>query len=168
MRINKKVEAFTILEVTLSMLLAAICIGITYSAYSLISRSYRDFDLRNKKISSLVLLSKLVKRDTKNSESIFRTEDGILLTDGSGDIYYTFRDDFIVRDQYRLQVDTFFVTNQSFQAFFENKEVLQGQLLDKLQFEIQTGNQWIPLLCTKQYSAAELMEGRVNETGLKE
>ena len=42
-----RIKAFTIMEVTVTMLIAAILIGITYTTYSIVLKSYNSFTTKN-------------------------------------------------------------------------------------------------------------------------
>ena len=56
MKVNNKLQAFTIMEVTIAMLLSAIVIGITYTVFSIVSRSYRSYTNKHEEMNRLLLL----------------------------------------------------------------------------------------------------------------
>ena len=51
----KKINAYTLMEVTVAMLLSAICIGIAYSAYDIIGNYYRSFQQKNDRSTAAAL-----------------------------------------------------------------------------------------------------------------
>ncbi|MFD2162271.1 type II secretion system protein J [Paradesertivirga mongoliensis] len=158
MRINSKLNAFTIIEVTVSMLLATISIVIAYTAYRVVSNSYRQFDKKNKTISEFTLTDKMLKRDISLSTKVLRATDGFLLTMPEGEVRYQFQPDYILRNQYNLRTDTLFIRSSELLSVFEQKEVFEGDLVDKISFKIALEDKTIPLSYTKKYSAEELFE----------
>jgi type II secretory pathway component PulJ len=157
MKINHKFSAFTIMEVTVSMLIAAIAIAITYTAYSIISRSYRSYDQKNKKIAELIRADKLLKQDFMLADKISRTGQGIILESEQGVIRYEFTDSCILRDQYSLRVDTFPLKANQYVPLFENLESDIGERLDHLNLQTTWEGQRINFSYSKVYSAEDLM-----------
>jgi type II secretory pathway component PulJ len=157
MKINHKLAAFTIMEVTVSMLIAAIAIAITYTAYSIINRSYSSYDQKNKKIAEFIMADKLLKQDFMLADKIIRTEQGIILESGQGVIQYEFTDSSILRDQYSLRVDTFQLKENQYVPLFENSEADIGERLDQLKLQTTWEGEMINLNYSKIYSAENLM-----------
>ena len=154
---GKKIKAFSILEVTIAMLLAGITITIAFTAYSMISRSYRQYDEKNKLISLSMQLNKLLQKDLLEGEMVLQAEEGILVRGKQGSIRYSFHPDFIVRDQYELQVDTFKIRNQDLKCFFEERESVFEGLADKITFTTFTDGKAVSQVFLKQYSSEDLM-----------
>ncbi len=153
-----RLSAFTILEVTIAMLLAAITIGIAYTAYTVVGRSYSEYDRRNKKTAEFVLLNKLLKKDIVESEKALQLGEGISLESAQGTIQYAFSPDFITRNQHELQTDTFYVKNNSLLMTFEDKPTEEGKLTDKVSFIADLEGRSITLIFSKQYSSEELFK----------
>jgi hypothetical protein len=147
-----------IIEVTVSMLLAAISIVIAYTSYRIVSGSYRQFDSKNKKISEFLLADKLIKKDMSVCTKAIRTENGMSLLDAQGEIRYAFYPDYILRDQYHLHTDTLLLRSAGLTTVFENQEVFEDQLIDKIHFEVSVEDRSIELTYLKNYSADELFK----------
>jgi hypothetical protein len=158
MKISGKVKAFTIVEVTVSMLLAVITIAIAYTSYRIVGNSYRQFDLKNKKLSEFILADKLLKKDVSACKKMIRTDDGISLLINESQIQYGFYKDYILRNQFDLRTDTFLVKNSNFTSQFEKLEAFPGELTDKFQFFAGIGDKTVPLVYFKKYSAEELFK----------
>ena len=154
----QKLPGYTIIEVTVAMLLAAVSIGISYTAYSMIARSYISFDQKNKKVSELLLVDKLLKQDVDACNQIVRTDVGFIFQMKIGEIEYRFENNYIIRDQYRFHIDTLHLINSQLLSTFENKESFAGEVVDKITFNIHEDEKSIPLMYVKQYSAEELFE----------
>ncbi|MGX5689530.1 hypothetical protein [Arcticibacter tournemirensis] len=153
-----RLPAFTILEVTIAMLLAGITIGIAYTAYTVVGRSYSEYDLKNKKVAEFVLLNKLLKKDIAESEKAVRLGEGISLEGARGTIQYAFSPAFITRNQHELQTDTFYVKNSNLLMTFEDKPTEEGKLADKISFTAELEGSAISMAFTKQYSSEDLFE----------
>lgn len=159
MKIQYRIAAFTIMEMTVAMLLAALTVGITYTAYRMISRSYQSYDEKNQRLSVFIRVDQLLKKEVERADRMERTIDGIALDDIGGRITYHFTPGYILREQYSLERDTFYVTGQDLHTFFEGKEITQeGQLLDQVSWTASIESGHFPLIYTKKYSAAVLFD----------
>lgn len=159
---NTKLAAFTILEMTIAMLVAAILIGMTYTAYGIVSRSYLSFIGKNKDMENAVQLDKLLKKDFFRASAISGDKHTIVLKTDSDKVTYTFNPDVITRTQ--GITDTFKVQIVSVGTSFENHPtddnptpVSQG-LLDDLELTISCQDQNIPYHYHKQYSSVNLFQ----------
>src|ERR1700709_1903430 len=102
---NKRIKAFTILEVTITMLVAALVMGITYSAYAIIIKSYGAFNKKNQDMAVVVRLDEWLKKDFSRAEIILKDTAGIALNSPDRHIKYRFDPDVIIRTEIRS--DTF-------------------------------------------------------------
>lgn len=154
---NNKLSAFTIIEVTVVMLLTAITIAITYNAYRMVSNSYFKFDEKNKKIAEFLLMDKLFKKDIDFAHLINRTENGLQLKNINGNITYDFKPEYIIRNQYQLRNDTFFVKNANLYMTYENEPIEVDKRVDELTFSADIMKTTSQLHYKKTYSSDELM-----------
>ncbi|MDB5137819.1 MAG: hypothetical protein JWP37_4422 [Mucilaginibacter sp.] len=161
-----KVKAFTILEVTITMLIAAILMGITYTTYSIISKSYLSFNLKNNDMATLETLDKLLRKDFARSEFILKDSSGILLKSALQTVRYELKPDFIVRTS--GIVDTFKVNTEGWVTFFEGQPVeelrpqQEQNRLDELDISLVFQNEKIPYHYHKQYSSVNLIQRNQN------
>lgn len=156
MNVNKKLPAFTLMEVTIAMLIAAIAIAITFTAYRIVSGVYFDFSKKQEKVATLTTIDKLLKQDFMNSRSIVKTTDGIFLEVNKGIVTYSFKENYILRDQFSLRIDTFKLQVNELNFSFENNVVEEGEEIDLLNFKTQLDGDLIPLQYLKTYSAQDL------------
>lgn len=160
MRINKKVPAFTLIEVTVAMLIAAIAIAITFTAFKIVNGSYLDFNIKQNKLSHFITADKLLKKDFNLAQQILRSEEGsgLVFKTQKGIVEYRFEDQYFTRNQFSLQTDTFKMKVDAFNCRFEGEKAQQGQLIDQLSFQLQIGGFSIPLHYQKLYSAQDLFQ----------
>lgn len=163
-----QVKAFTIMEVTITMLVAAIVIGITYTAYTIISRSFIDFKSKNEDIALIARIDHLVKRDFEQADLIVTDESGVSIQKlGLMPVHYEFNPSYIVRRS--VVADTFKVNNTDIKTFFEHREKspnndsdpsdVAGNRIDELSFTITYKDDLIPFHYVKTYSAVNLLPG---------
>jgi len=161
-----KVKAFTILEVTITMLIAGLLIGITYTTYSIIIKSYHSFTTKNDDMTVLVSLDHLLKRDFDQADTILKDSDGVVLKSENKVIAYAFKPGFIVRNAARI--DTFKVQTQEVNTAFENTPINELQAtaeqnrIDQLDFTLIYQNEKIPYHYPKIYSSENLIQRNPN------
>lgn len=160
-----KLPAYTILEVIITMLITAILVGITYTAYTIVSQSYLSFNSKHSELGTVLQLDKLLKKDFSRPGLIFKTSNGIDLKGDSLMVSYSFLPDQVLRTQ--GVTDTFKVKTTSMAMLFEGQPVEMtapepGTLLDELTLELIIGKEKIPYHYYKTYSSAELLQQRTN------
>ncbi|PTT01384.1 hypothetical protein DBR11_07490 [Pedobacter sp. HMWF019] len=158
MRLNKKVSAFTLMEVTIAMLIAAIAIAITYTAYRIVSRSYLDYKRKQEKTADLMAIDQRLRNDFESAKTITRSPQGIIIEQSGGKINYVFSKDVIIRDQFSLRTDSFKMSLDNIHYLFERQDKETGAILDELGLSIHADGQPMPLSYKKQYSSQDLFE----------
>ncbi len=154
------------MEVTVTMLITGLVIGITYTSYSIIVKSYRSFTTKNDDMAVLVNLDHILKRDFDRADSILKDSDGIAIKKGHIIVKYVFSQDFVVRNS--TKSDTFKVQSQDLSTTFENLPVLEIQptaeqnRLDGLDFTLVFQTEKIPYHYRKLYSSENLIERNPN------
>ncbi|RKR84466.1 prepilin-type N-terminal cleavage/methylation domain-containing protein [Mucilaginibacter gracilis] len=165
------VKAFTLLEMTIAMLVAAVVIGITYTSYQIISRSYLDFKLRNERMVTLASLDQLLRRDFDQAEIISGSNKHIRIDkENKPAVEYEFADRYIIRKA--IIIDTFKVTNDSCRMFFEKQQIINDETtetantednrIDELLFNVSYNNETIPYHYNKDYSSENLIKRNPN------
>lgn len=156
MNLSKKLPGFTLMEVTIAMLMAAITIAITFTAYRIVSGSYFNFNKKQEKVATLTTIDKLLKQDFIKARTIIKTSDGIFFEVNDGIITYSFKDSYILRDQFSLGIDTFKLQVNDLNCSFENEVAEEGREVDMLSFKTQLDGDLIPMQYQKIYSAQDL------------
>ena len=158
MELNKKLPAFTLMEVTIAMLIAGIAIAITFTAYRIVSGSYIGFSKKQDELAGFVMLDKLLKQDFLSAKHIVKSQEGLVMEMESGLINYRMDSGFMLRDQFSLRTDTFKLQVTSPAFLFETNVVEVGQSIDQFNFETVVQGQSIPLHYQKIYSAQDLFK----------
>jgi len=154
------------MEVVITMLITAIVIGITYSAYSIISQSYLSFQKKNDGLAVLSRVDQLLTKDFSSAVTICKTQNGLFIKNKADSISYEFQPEFIVRTS--TVIDTFKVQNGGLNTFFENQPVVEinpvaeQNRIDEMSITVSYENEKIPYHYRKQYSSADLLERNPN------
>lgn len=161
-KIDRKLNAFTILEVTISMIIAALSIGIAYSAYTIMKQSYRKYDERNKLIAEIVLADKLLKKDFFQAIQIVKSEKELVFKSAGGIISYTLDTRYILRNQYNNRRDTFNIPVQDSKLYYA-EDLKSTELVRRLDIKTTVDGTTMQLNYEKKYSAENLMAERNSE-----
>lgn len=153
-----KIKAFTLLEVTIAMLLAAITIGICYTAFTLMNQYYADIKNRKDQVGEILLLQKLLRKDVERATLIKKLADGVYITYDTVNISYHFSADYITRDYHQIKTDTIKIATATLDLKFENREVANDGLLDEIIFTCKQKGKRFPMHFKKTYSATNLFQ----------
>lgn len=166
---EKRLPAFTIMEVTITMLLAAIIIAMTYTAYSIVTRAYDSYHDKNSERAVLIQLDKILRRDFERATMIGRTEREVVFTRADSTVIkYDFNANYITRIS--MAKDTFLIKATTPSTKFEgndvNEEVAEPEKsrIDELAFAVYLDGSNLNYHYSKIYSSADLIERR-NDAG---
>lgn len=121
--INKKVRAFTTVELMVSLLITSIVISIMASLYLNISSSSRIIDKANKDYSDIIRFYSALQSDINASDNIEIDKDGVLnIVSRKGDISYLRELDFVLRRN-EIGVDTLNVCVKRFNLDIDKKSL---------------------------------------------
>ena len=163
----QRVKAFTIMELTVAMLISAIVIGITYTALQIISGSYATYTRKHQELAVIIRLDELLKRDFGRAAAIYQNHEGsYLLQDSSRHqaITYSFTPDYVLRSS--TVADTFRVTVSQVTASFAGQPVeasglaednMEAGRIDALSFTLLYQAEPFPYHYAKSYSSENLI-----------
>lgn len=154
----RKLPAFTLMEVTIAMLLSAISMMIAYTAYHLVSQSYLDYSSKQKHLAEFLSADRLLKMDILNGEKVLKSDDGLIIESERGVITYVFGEAYLLRNQFELRTDTFNLQVRIQDISFESMPVQDGELLDRVGLEMSLEGAELALVYRKQYSSVNLFK----------
>ena len=160
-------KAYTILEITITMIISAIVISLTYTAFGIVSSSYNQYRKDQDGILELTQLDKLLKKDCTMAKRITTGPDGLIFTEEDKRVVYIFSGAYVTRTS--GIIDTFRISTQNFKTEFEQLPTAQREEvqpdstdIDEISFEIRYKNRAIPYIYHKQYSSEDLMINKPN------
>jgi len=161
-----RLPAFTVLELTLAMLISAVVLGIAYSGYSLVSKSYSRYQNRNEKLATLARLDELLKKDFYkadyiglDSSGIRFVKDSILLSGYSLIPHGLIRRSGII-DSFKVEIPDFI---SSFEGDILNRNIIpiglnkEDARIDELSIKLIFESDTIPFHYLKKYSSLDLI-----------
>jgi len=155
----KKIEAYTLMEIAIAMLLAAICMSICYTAYQMIGDYFHAFQKKNATAEEVLTLRRTMEKDVAKGRYLIRTVDGIHITGDSLSITYQFADTAILRKVENLRTDSFHVRPVDTRFHFEEREAQEMDTVDHISFMLKMEKQQtIPITIRKVYSAHDLLK----------
>jgi len=161
-----RAQAFTIMEVTVAMLLTGLAIGITYTVYAIVAKSYSAYGTKNDNVNTLINLDHVLKRDFDRADTILKDTAGLAMKIGPQTIKYAFYPDLITRES--TKIDTFKVQTQDWITAFENVPLNELQTdpeqnrVDDLNFKLILRTDTIPYNYHKLYSSENLIQRNPN------
>lgn len=158
MVIHKKIPAFTLIEVVIAMLIAAIAITITYTAYQIINGTYQGYIKKQHNLAAYTIADKLLKKDFQLARHMTGNGNQLHIELDSGLVNYEFKENFITRELVPLPVDTFFLPVKKVEFSFEKKVAGDETAIDELNLEAMLEGQQISLVYKKNYSAQDLFK----------
>jgi type II secretory pathway pseudopilin PulG len=159
MKSEHRLPAFTIMEITVVMLISAIVVAITFTAYGMVSRAYSTYLEKRNRMAVLIRLNELLQRDFRQAQQVLRLENTVLFSDSGRQITYRFEPDQLIRQS--TIVDSFKVKAADLICSFDNQvtsEGLEPVRIDELSFTVQNDQEKFPYHYTKHYSSANLIQ----------
>ncbi|WP_276090978.1 prepilin-type N-terminal cleavage/methylation domain-containing protein [Pedobacter sp. JY14-1] len=147
---GNKIKAFTLMEVVLAMMLAAIVVGMAYTAFSLFGKLQGSYRQKNLRHADLQMVREVLQRDVERAGSV-RLEGDRLLMDS---LIYQAGGDFLLR-QVAGGTDTLKLRTLRIQGSFEEHPVADG-LADRLVLSFMQDSVAVQLRIDKQYTSEEL------------
>jgi len=153
----KRIKAFTILELTVAMLIASLCFAIVFKAFNILSGTLYFTSQKNRNVSNLVLADKLLRKDFADHDMrITRSFEGLEFRSKSREVNYVFTNDYVLRRQDNAGPDTLHIPVKNISYSFEMKESVAGELTDEFVLQTELEGREINLSYLKKYSSEEL------------
>jgi type II secretory pathway component PulJ len=158
---NRRVKAFTIMEITVAMLISALVIGLAYTCFTIIYQQYHIYNSKQTELMEVDQLNKVLQSDFDKAEMIMQDNDDIVIKNKNGQLSYRIMPAYVLR--IANATDTFKVSMQDVTRYFEGKpltnqsDLPEGNRMDELSFTIIYHNEKIPYYYIKQYSSQNLI-----------
>lgn len=153
---SKKIQAFTIIELIMTMLISSVIIGIVYYVYMLFSHQFSNYREKANAIDEYLILKKAFQEDIDAASTIKTTSDNEVVCLGRpmvNEVHYIFNQENIIRSTAGTQ-DTFHIKKSGYEAFPVNN----SDLIETLVVNINLANEPFSTTYKKMYSASQLMQ----------
>lgn len=151
-----RIKAFTLIELVLAMMLAAIVMGMAYSAFTVFTRVYGGYHGKNLAHANVRIFKQVLQSDIDKAVLIELVDGQLNFKDPltTEVLRYSFGPDYLVRTQHSVP-DTFKMQHLLLQSSFENAQVSEG-IVDHLVFRFDYEKAQMTMTVAKAYTAADL------------
>lgn len=156
--LDHSVKAFTLLEITIAMLLVAVLSGFAYFALRTFTQVAQTQQVKKRDKYAFELLMSQLSTDWDKADNIAYQSNQLLFLDSVGTIQYNLEDSLILRHQYDLKTDSFFLEINTIEMEILQVADFQTELLQRFNALIKFENKEIPLALQKTYSAKQIIE----------
>lgn len=159
-----RIKAYTLLEVTIAMLITALAVGIMYSSYSLTMKLYAKYADRQRRQSYIAGLSSVLNKDLFRCESAkIINNSEVELRESSGKVItYRFLQDCILRNLQDGRSDTFKLAENKVQFFFEGRSLHNNDCFDQMLLSAKADSIWVSFSFSKVYSSEQILKFNAN------
>lgn len=156
-----KVNAFTLIELVISMLITSILAAIIYTSLFFFFNRQNELVKKNESILEVASFSRAIVHDFDVSSYVSLDDGNVYCTGDSSQIKYAFEDDQVIRQLNGIEtaVDTFQFKCSQLQYFLYGKEVAgTSGIIDALTFQAvdHRGDQY-SFFVQRSYTMAERM-----------
>lgn len=154
----KKVAAFTLMELLITMMISSIVIGLCYSAYSFTYKEFLLFKKVKQEVVDAMQFNSLLNSEFQNAEKIVYSEHQLLFYfENNNTLSYELNDSLIIRKESEI-IDTFHLkaTNVKASFLFENDSV-PISLINDFSFDAKVLGEAEYFHFTKNYSGETMM-----------
>ena len=148
-------KAFTLLEMTIAMLIAAVCMGIAFYVLRTFTQMAEAQQREKQTAFQLQLFQHRMQKEFLEADEIRFVDNMLTLQGSAGQTGYTFLDSAVVRSQQDIATDTLFGKLE--QLTVEYVQDLPQEVVEFCQFELQMENGHYPFVLRKEYSAENLI-----------
>ena len=151
----KKIKAFTIIEILITMVLSSIVIGAAIYVFLTFNTLLTKTSKRNMQNLEIISLHHILKKDFIEADEI-REEYSSLLIQFNDDkkVYYDFEEDCVIRDAI-VSRDTFNIKVNDFKLYFLDE---QSKLVTEIILDIENEKLDLSIHLVKQYPAVKYLE----------
>ncbi len=151
----RKLKAFTIIELTVSLLISSIVIGITYYAFLFFTKQYNSYQRKSEEFTEYRLFKKAFQHDLESADFVADSiPNSILMKGDSSEVTYTWDSSAVIRQDGEVS-DSFRLKNINVVVSHINDTLKSAK---QIVFRFTFNKTFFETMFTKQYSAAQLME----------
>lgn len=155
MMMRTRYKAFTLLEMTIAMLIAAVCMGIAFYVLRTFTQMGEAQQREKQTALQLQLFQHRMQKEFLEADEIQFVDNTLILNRGDRHIQYIVLDSAVIRTQQDIPTDTLY--GQAEYLTVEYLQNLPQKIVEICHFELQTENERYPFVLRKEYSAENLI-----------
>ncbi len=153
-----KLKAFTLMELTIAMLISAISIGMAFYMFQYFQQLFLQQQKQRQERFSYSLFKHLLEQDIDRSVWLKTSENGLICENEFENISYEFAPKFIVRNQNTVEKDTFLIQTVNLDTTPRIQHLPSEELTDHIHLNIRFENKEHQFDYHKIYSAQQLLQ----------
>ncbi|WP_156308948.1 prepilin-type N-terminal cleavage/methylation domain-containing protein [Sphingobacterium endophyticum] len=149
-------SAFTLMELTIAMLISAICLGI---AFFILNSFYKFGTVQQKERTENLNVSHFyhhMNKEIRNADEAYFLDNVVLLKRNDYISQYIIMDSLIIRKQGDMITDSLLSVIEDIQPEFVKS--MDNGLIKSINITLKTKNRLIPFVLSKDYSAEQLIK----------
>lgn len=155
---NPKLKAFTLMEMTIAMLISAISIGMAFYMFQYFQQLFLQQQKQRQERFSYSLFKHLMQQDIDRAVWLRMTTNGLVCIGERGDISYQFDPAYIIRNQNDDHRDTFLIRTVTYDTAPLLSNLPSPELTDHLSLRVRFENKEHQFDYHKTYAAQQLMQ----------
>lgn len=155
---NRKfsVRAFTLMEVTIALLLSAICLALSYYVFSMFSMMMTELYAMKTSRYQFHRFYVQLQKDAEYADEMLFDNNVLALNSVASQVKYIISDSLILRNQDNLITDSFSYKTHEIQNFpLDNDEFNR---MTAFIIRVEVVNKILPVIVEKNYSARQLLD----------
>lgn len=154
-----KTKAFSIIEVLITMVIAAIILGVTFTIFTIISERLLDYKNQNQLVNDLNRFTYSFNKDIFDNDELFAIDDELTFKNYNNTVTkYFFEENSIIRDKQDF-IDTFKITLKHYQSDTV-KTKNQKLIFERIKMKISADSVILDLNFYKPIYANEILAKR--------
>jgi len=152
----KRLRSFTIIELTISLLIGGIVIGIAYYVFFLFISQYKTREIKSNLIQESLLLRKAIQADIDRYNFITDSSSFLIFRSVNfpSIVQYNLQGNFIIRSSSSSSNDTFYIKKRGYK-FYHLKD--DSNLVNKMDISLNADKENVDITFDKLYSSEELL-----------
>lgn len=149
----KKLKAFTIIELIVTMIISGIVISMAFTIYFKTSTSFQRYVINAQSINDAMALHVLLRKEFENAENVQFRRGRLEIHKGEHIIYYDFAEEYVIREL-KYDADTFWVYTKN----LEYERLKSNRLyITTISFTFDLyENLYFPFFVSKEYTNQQL------------
>lgn len=152
----RKIQAFTIIDLVVALIISSLIIGMAYFALSLFNNQFLRYLKKTTSLNDFFLFEKTWVRDWEQARYIRSKDNATFVMDykNRASITYRMQDQWLIRTT-GISRDTLPIQIQKSTVHLYNEKM---NVVDQVEWVIFVGGEKIPCVYHKQYAAKDLLQ----------
>jgi len=153
-----RIKAFTLQEILIALVIAAIVISAAFYSYGVIQTAYLAYQKTTEQSLEIKTLDVLLKEDFAKADYVIKSSDGIICMINENEVNYLFKQDYVTRTV-SILTEYFKVKPEAVHLFFDKLAVENNnELIDELSYNAIDNDKLFYFHYNKIYGADKLIQ----------